>query len=98
MRPRKLAELTIVELPDDEIVVSRVDGSSAVIPNATGAAVLELCDGERGAAEIAGFICANVAGAVSSRVAADVDELLARLLSAGLIEDRDSCGSEPSAL
>ena len=97
MRPGKRAELTIVELPDDEIVVSLVDGANAVILNATGAAILELCDGERSAADITAFICANVAGAVLTQVAADVDELLARLASAGLIEDRDSCGSEPSA-
>jgi hypothetical protein len=97
MRPGKRADLTMVELPDDELVVSRVDGSSAVILNATGAAILELCDGQRSCAEIVAFICANVAGAVPTQVIADVDELLARLLSAGLIEDRESCGSEPSA-
>ncbi len=55
--------------------------------NATAAAVVELCDGERTEADIAAVLAARF-DAPLARVADDVAELLARLRDAGLVGDR----------
>ena len=92
MRPRARPDLTTVELPGDELVVSREEGLDAVILNPTGAAVLDLCDGQRTDLEIAEFLCAHLSGADPDAVRADVAGLLARLVAADLVEDLEPCG------
>jgi len=52
--------------------------------NPTGAIVLELCDGTRGAADIAQFLAASFG--LAEPPAASVQECLATLLAEGLIE------------
>jgi len=52
--------------------------------NATGAVVLELCDGTRGAADITQFLAASFN--LPEPPAASVQECLATLLAGGLIE------------
>ena len=56
----------------------------AVRLNATAAAVLELCDGERSADDIAAALSERYAGA---DVSADVAELLGRMRDRGLVID-----------
>jgi len=56
----------------------------AVRLNATAAAVLELCDGERSADDIAAALSERYAGA---DVSADVAELLGRMRDRGLVVD-----------
>jgi len=96
MRPATVAECVRTDLSDGEIVVTTPDGVTGVILNAMGAAVLELSDGTRSDGDIVSFLCGQFSGADENAVSADVSALLARLLDAGIIEDVDACGADPS--
>jgi hypothetical protein len=97
MRPRRLPDLQAEDLPSGETVIVRPEDGKAVVLNAMGGVVWELCDGHHELGEIAGFICAQLADAPQSRVAEDVEALTQQLVEAGLLEDMASCGRSPSA-
>lgn len=95
MPPRRKPDLRTRELPDGETMVLAPDGSMALLLNATGSAVWHLCDGRRGAPEIAAFIARELPDAAAERVLSDVEDLLAELGEAGLIEEA-SCAAADS--
>lgn len=76
------------ELPGGEVVVLRPETGVAVVLNPMGGVVWDLCDGRRGAAQIADFIAAHAEGADPARVAADVEALVGSLRAQGLVEER----------
>ena len=55
-KPCRVANLVRGELTDGEVVISVGGGDRALILNAIGDAVLELCDGSRTADDIAEFV------------------------------------------
>ena len=87
MGPRLRPNLISSELPDGETVIATPDRSRAVILNAMGAVVVDLCDGSRSVDAIATFICKHVKVATSDSVANDVEKILSELRSAELLED-----------
>jgi len=94
MKPKRAAAVVVTDLPEDEVVVATPDQREALVLNATGAAVLELCDGSRSVDDIVDFICSTLGGADESRVRADVEPLLRRLRAAGIVYD--ACGPQPT--
>ena len=96
MRPLTLDGCVQTELSDGELVVSTPDGVTGIILNAIGGAVLELCDGTRTVDDIVVFLCSQFSGTEPKTVSDDVRALLSRLLEAGIVEDVNSCGLEPS--
>lgn len=94
MKPKRAHGVVATELPEDEVVVATPDHTQALVLNATGAAVLELCDGSRSVDDIIRFICAAVAGADESQVRADTEQLVQRLVEAGIVYD--ACGLQPT--
>ncbi|HEX9731003.1 MAG TPA: PqqD family protein [Thermoanaerobaculia bacterium] len=102
MLPRRKAHLRARELPDGATMVMAPDGSMALLLNPMGSVVWRLCDGRRGAAEIAGFIVRELPDAAAQRVLSDVESLLGELRVAGLIDDAagesQPCGSIDSEL
>jgi hypothetical protein len=73
-------------LAGDEEVLMTPEGAKALIVNATGAAVVDLCDGTRSADEIASFIVEHIPAAELATVRADVDRIIGELAAAGLLE------------
>ncbi len=73
-------------LAGDEEVLMTSEGAKALIVNATGAAVVDLCDGTRSAGEIASFIVEHLPTAEIATVRADVDRIIDELAAAGLLE------------
>jgi len=93
MKLPRLADGTIRKpLAGDEEVLMTAEGAKALIVNATGAAVVDLCDGTRSADEIAAFIVEHIPAAEMETVRADVDRIIDELAAAGLLEP---CLSEP---
>jgi hypothetical protein len=86
VRPRIVAEVTRGELTDGEVVVSTRGGERALILNAIGDAVLELCDGSRTVEEIAAFLHANMTIPPDADVTRDVTAVVDELVRAGVIE------------
>jgi hypothetical protein len=85
-RPKAATSVTRGELTDGEVVISVAGGNQAVILNAIGDAVFELCDGSRTVAEIAGFLKATLQVPEGVDVGRDVGAVLDELVRAGLIE------------
>jgi hypothetical protein len=85
-RPRVASNVTRAELTDGEVVVSVPGGRQAVILNAVGDAVLELCDGSLTVAEIAGFLRTSLQVPEDVDVTRDVGAVLDELVRAGLVE------------
>jgi hypothetical protein len=83
--PQKVAGLALRELPEGECVVLPPDGKAALVLNATGAVVLELCDGTRSAAAIAAIVAEAFPDAPPARVGEDVAALLRGLAEAGCL-------------
>ncbi len=100
MRPRKVSGVATTELPEGEIVVRRSDGSEALILNALGAAVWELCDGSHTASQIVELLWVELMAlklpGVDSKpgFAQAVTGLLRRLREARLLEVDSEAGSE----
>lgn len=86
VRPRIADDIIRGELTDGEVVVSLRGGARALILNAMGDAVLDLCDGSRTVDEIAAFVRANVAVPPDADVARDVGAIVDELVRAGMIE------------
>ncbi len=94
MRPKRVKDIIARDV-DEETVLITPDASRALVLNAVGGAVLDLCDGTRTVEEIVDFVCKNVAGA-DAEVHKDVAALVAQLIEAGVVEDLDPCGPPPS--
>ena len=86
MLPKISDGVTRKTLPDDEEVLMNATGATALIVNATGAAVFDLCDGKRTAKEIASFIVEHIPSAKVEAVQVDVERIIGELEAAGLLE------------
>lgn len=86
VRPRIVGNVTRSELTANEVVVSLRGGERALILNAIGDAVLDLCDGSRTVEEIAAFMRANLTVPAGADVVADVRAVLDELARAGVVE------------
>jgi hypothetical protein len=84
-RPRLVPGAIRGDLTDGEVVVSLDSGQVALILNAVGDAVLELCDGTRSIPDIASVIRDTIAVPESTDVAGDVNALLEQLVQAGIV-------------
>jgi hypothetical protein len=87
MRPRKVESVVRGELTDDEVVVSLRGGERALILNAVGDSVLELCDGTRTVGELAAFLREHLRVPPEADVSSDVEAIIDALLRAGIVED-----------
>ncbi len=96
MRPRWSPGVSRRDVGADECVLLSAAADRAVVLNALGAVVWDLCDGAHPDAEISELIAARFADVPADRIAADVASLLAELGRAGLVEDVDACGSGAS--
>jgi coenzyme PQQ synthesis protein D (PqqD) len=85
-KPRRVDNLIRGELTDGEVVISIGGGERALILNAMGDAVLELCDGSRTAADIAALMRDVLAVPKDVDVTRDVSVLIDELLRAGVVE------------
>jgi hypothetical protein len=74
------------ELTDGEVVVSLRGGERALILNAVGDAVLELCDGSRTVEEIVAFLREHLSVPTGADVSRDVTSIVEELVRAGVIE------------
>lgn len=94
MRPKRVKDIITRDVVEETVLITP-DASQALVLNAVGGAVLDLCDGTRTIDEIVDFICDNVAGA-GAEVHEDVATLVAQLIEAGVVEDLDPCGPPAS--
>ena len=85
MRPRIAKQVVRSELTDSEIVVSLRGGNRALILNAIGDAVLDLCDGSRTVEEIAAILNDNLEVPAGADVVADVRAVVDELARAGVV-------------
>ena len=85
VRPRVVDQLIRSELTDSETVVSLRGGGKALILNAVGDAVLDLCDGSRTIEEIAAFLSENLDVPAGTDVVADVRAVVDELSRAGVV-------------
>ena len=83
-RPRVRAGTELRQL-DDEVVVYDPETDRTALLNLSAALVFELCDGTRGADEIAQRV-SETFSIDRDRARADVDEILARFAEHGLLE------------
>ena len=86
VRPKLVDQVIRGELTDDEVVVSLRGGERALILNAIGDAVLDLCDGSRTVEEIAAFLRDNLSVPPGADVARDVTAVVDELVRAGVVE------------
>jgi hypothetical protein len=86
VRPRIVENVVRGELTDGEVVISLRGGERALILNAIGDAVLDLCDGSRTVDEIAAFLRDNLSVPAGVDVSRDVTAVVDELVRAGVIE------------
>jgi len=84
-RPCRVDGLAFRELADGSTVVLQPDGKAALVLNVMGAAVLDLCDGQRAIADVAALICDVFPDAARDQVEADVAALVEKLTEAGCL-------------
>ena len=77
-----------VNLPGGELVARHPETGQALVLNAMGTIVWELCDGTLQAEEIASLIHERFPQEPLEQVAKDVEVLVQRLREVGLVEDR----------
>lgn len=85
-RPRLSKGVTRKALAGDEEVLMSPGGARALIVNATGAVVVELCDGTRSPGDIAAFIVEHTPDTPIAIVQPDVERIIGELEAAGLLE------------
>jgi hypothetical protein len=85
VRPLLVDQVIRGELTDGEVVVSVPGNERALILNAVGDAVLDLCDGSRTIDEIAAFLRENMSVPANADVSRDVAVLLDELVRAGVV-------------
>ncbi len=95
MRPKRAKDIIARDVEEETVLITP-DASRALVLNAIGGAILDLCDGTRTVEDIVDFICNNVAVADADEVHRDVAALVAQLIEAGVVEDLDPCGPPPS--
>lgn len=71
---------------DDEIVIMRIDSGEFFGLSGTAAAAWRLIDGTRDRAALLSALAGEF-GTAQNAIAADIDDLLARLRETGLLED-----------
>jgi hypothetical protein len=86
VRPRLVDQVVRGDLTDGEVVVSLRGGERALILNAVGDAVLDLCDGSRTIDEIAAFVRENMTVPAGADVSRDVRAVVDELVRAGVVE------------
>jgi hypothetical protein len=86
MRPKLVDDVVRGELTDNEVVVSVRGGQRALILNALGDAVLDLCDGSRTLDEIAAFVRETLAVPAAIDVSGDIASVIDELVRAGVVE------------
>ena len=86
MKPRLISGAVRGELTDGEVVLSVGGGERALILNAVGDAVVELCDGSRTIAEIAAVLNETLQVPQGVDVARDVGAVVDELVRAGFVE------------
>ena len=86
MKPRLVSGAVRGELTNGEVVISVNGGERALILNAVGDVVVELCDGSRTVGEIAAFLRDNLEVPRDADVVRDVSAVIDELTRAGLIE------------
>lgn len=86
VRPRLAKQLVRGELTADEVVVSVRGGQRALILNAIGDVILDLCDGTRTVDDIASFVRANMQVPPDADVTRDVQVVVDELVRAGVVE------------
>jgi hypothetical protein len=86
VRPRLVDQVVRGDLTDGEVVVSLRGGERALILNAVGDAVLDLCDGSRTIDEIAAFVRDNMTVPADADVVRDVRAVVNELVRAGVVE------------
>ena len=86
VRPRLVPDVIRGELTEGEVVVSVGGGERALILNAIGDAVLELCDGSRTVADIAALLREVLAVPNDVDVARDVSAVDDELMRAGVVQ------------
>jgi len=86
VRPRIAEQVVRGELTEGEVVVSLRGGERALILNAIGDAILDLCDGSRTVDEIVAFLRENLSVPVGADVARDVSSIVDELVRAGVVE------------
>ena len=86
VRPRLVDQVVRGDLTDGEVVVSLRGGERALILNAVGDAVLDLCDGSRTIDEIAAFVLENMTVPAGADVSRDVRAVVDELVRAGVVE------------
>ncbi len=74
------------ELTDGEVVVSLRGGERALVLNAVGDVVLQLCDGTRTIADIASFLRDSLSVPDDADVVRDIEAIVLELSRAGVIE------------
>ena len=89
VRPRIAEHVVRGEITEGEVVVSLRGGERALILNAIGDAVLDLCDGSRTVEEIAAFLRENMSVPPEADVAREVAAVVDELVRAGVIEASD---------
>jgi hypothetical protein len=86
VRPRVVAGVVRGELTDGETVISLRGGARALIVNAVGDAIVDLCDGSRTIEDIATIIRETMTVPADADVTHDVQRLVDELSRAGVIE------------
>jgi hypothetical protein len=86
VRPKLVDDVVRGELGGGEVVVSLRGGGKALILNAVGDAVLDLCDGSRTVDEIASFLHDHMSVPAGADVARDVSAVVDELVRAGVVE------------
>jgi hypothetical protein len=82
---RTCDDVDVVELAEDELVARSPDRTHAMVLNATASAVLELCNGEHTASDMARFLHDTLPTSELSKVEGDVDAILRELCEAGIV-------------
>ena len=85
VRPRLADDVLRGELTDGEVVVSVRGGERALILNAIGDAMLDLCDGSRTVEEIATLLRESLSVPAGADVSRDVSAIVDELVRAGVI-------------
>ncbi len=78
--------MKLAELPDGDVVVSLGNGEKALVLNAVGASVLELCDGVHGVVDIVAILCETFPGIDPQGAERDVRQILTDLAQEGAID------------
>lgn len=86
MHPRKVEGIRQEDLPEDESVLVDPARERALVLNAIGTIVWELCDGSRTVASMAALIAQQVPGHDVQAIHKDVEAFVAKLVEEGFVQ------------